>query len=153
VRNFVADLLRGGTSVKEAKRHADNTYRNKGLKTRAIYKILIQIKDGKNTDNGRKFNSKKTIHAADLIAAIAAVVVADRRICTKALASAHGVSAGTVLTILHKELGIVKKSARCVPKLLSQVQMERRVETSAAFIKMVQDKGRSILGKIVTMNE
>jgi hypothetical protein len=41
--------------------------------------------------------------------------------------------------ILHKELGLVKKSARWVPKLLSQEQMESRVKTSAAFVKMVQD--------------
>jgi hypothetical protein len=40
-----------------------------------------------------------------------------------------------------------------VPKLLSQEQMERRVETSAAFVKMVQDKGRGILGEIITMDE
>ncbi len=38
-------------------------------------------------------------------------------------------------------------------KLLSQDQMDRRVETSAAFIKMVQDKGKSFLNKIVTMVE
>ncbi len=118
---------------------------------------MKQIKDGNNTDNRRKFNSKKTIHTANFIAAIAAVVTADHRICTKALASTHGVSAGTVFTILHKELGLVKKSARCVPKLLSQVLMERRVETwggdLSPFIKMVQDKGRSILEKIITMDE
>jgi hypothetical protein len=62
-------------------------------------------------------------------------------------------SSKTVFTILHKELGLVKKSARWVPKLLSQEQMERRVETSAAFVKMVQDQGRGILGKIITMDE
>jgi hypothetical protein len=124
--NFVLDLLRAGARVKEAKRLADNTYGEKTLKTRAIYKISKQIKDEKNTDDKRKFNSKKTIRTADLIAAN---VKADRRVCVKALASAHGVSAGTVFTILHKELGLVKKSARWVPKLLSQEQMERRVET------------------------
>ncbi len=37
--------------------------------------------------------------------------------------------------------------------MLSQEQMERGVETSAAFVKMVQIKGRGILGKIITMDE
>jgi hypothetical protein len=40
VHNFVADLLRSGASIKEAKRFAE-------LKTRAIHKILTQIKDSK----------------------------------------------------------------------------------------------------------
>ncbi len=31
--------------------------------------------------------------------------------------------------------------------------VDRRVEMSAAFIKMVQDKGKSFLNKIVTMDE
>jgi histone-lysine N-methyltransferase SETMAR len=153
VRNFISDLLRAGVSVKEAKKLADNAYGEKALKTRAIYKIFKQIKEGKNTDDKRRFNSKKTIRTAELIASIAADVEADRRICVKTLASAYGVSAGTVFNILHEELGLVKKSARWVPKLLSPEQMERRVETSAAFVKMVQDKGRGILGKIITMDE
>ncbi len=92
VRNFVLYLLRGCAIVKEAKRLAENTCGEKALKTRAIYKILKQVKDGKSTDNKRKFNSKKTICTDDLIAAIAADVEADSRICIKALASGHGVS-------------------------------------------------------------
>jgi hypothetical protein len=38
------------------------------------------------------------------------------------LATAHGVSYGTMHNILHQELGLVKKSARWVPKLLSEDQ-------------------------------
>jgi hypothetical protein len=38
-------------------------------------------------------------------------------------------------------------SLRGVPKLLSQDQMDKRAETSDKFVKMVQDKGRSILAK------
>jgi hypothetical protein len=52
-------------------------------------------------------------------------------------------SAGTNFAILHKGQGLVKKSFRWVPKLLSQDQMDSRVETLAAFIKMVQDEGRT----------
>ncbi len=44
VRNFVVDLLRGSTSVKEAKKLADCSYGDKLVTTRAIYKILKQIK-------------------------------------------------------------------------------------------------------------
>ncbi len=53
------DLLKGSTSIKEVKRIANNTYGDKALKMRAIYKILNQIKTGKNFDNKRKFNSRR----------------------------------------------------------------------------------------------
>ncbi len=61
--------------------------------------------------------------------------------------------AGNIFAILHKELGLVKKIARWVPKLLSQERFDRRIETLAAFVKMIQDKGKSFLGKIIMMDE
>jgi hypothetical protein len=69
------------------------------------------------------------------------------------LASAHGTSAGMIFAILHEELGLANKSARWVPKLLWQEQMDRRIKTSVALIKMIQVKGKSFLGKIITMDE
>jgi hypothetical protein len=58
-----------------------------------------------------------------------------------------------IFAILHKELGLAKKSARWVPKMLSQGQMDRRMKTSVTFIKMIQVKGKSFLGKIISMDE
>jgi hypothetical protein len=40
VRNFIADVLRAGKSVKEAKKMADDVFGEKSLKLRAIYDIL-----------------------------------------------------------------------------------------------------------------
>jgi histone-lysine N-methyltransferase SETMAR len=71
----------------------------------------------------------------------------------QALAKAHGSSFGTISRILHSQLGLVKKSARWVPKLLSQEQMDERVRTSQEFIQLVQTKGRSVLDRIITMDE
>ncbi len=71
------------------------------LKMRAIFNILKQIKEGKPTNDRRKSNPKKKVCTAALISAVAADVKADRRICVKALASAHGTSVGTIFSILH----------------------------------------------------
>jgi hypothetical protein len=59
VRNFVADLLRGGTSAKEAKKLVDSSFGDKLLKMRATFDILNLIKEGKSTDDRRKSNPKK----------------------------------------------------------------------------------------------
>jgi histone-lysine N-methyltransferase SETMAR len=153
VRNFIADVLRAGKSVKEAKKMADDVFGEKSLKLRAIYDILKLVKKGENTDDKRRFNPKKTTRTDDLVAAIAAAIEEDRRVRVKPLAKAFNVASGTIFKIIHKDLGLVKKSARWVPKLLSPDQMQKRVETSEAFVKLVQEKGRGILSRIVTMDE
>ncbi len=79
---------------------------------RATYKILKQIKPRKHTDDWRKFNLKKTIHIAALIGAVTSINEAVYQICIKRRASAHGTSFGTILSILHKDIGPVKKSVK-----------------------------------------
>ncbi len=73
------DLLRGGTSVKEAKKTCGQQPLGQvALKTRAIYKILKQIKDSKTSVDQRKFNLKKSVCTATLITPVAANMEADR---------------------------------------------------------------------------
>ncbi len=59
----------------------------------------------------------------------------------------------TVHSILYKDLGLEKKSARWVPKLLSADQKEERVRTCSAFIAAVQRRSMAMLDNIVTMDE
>jgi hypothetical protein len=132
---------------------ADDVYGENLLKMRAIYDILKLVKAGKNTDDKRRFNAKKTTGTDDLIAIIVAAIEDDRRVRVKSLAKAFDVSAGTIFNIIHEDLGLVKKSARWVPKLLSPDQMEQRVETSASFVQLMQEKGWGIFSRIVTMDE
>ncbi len=82
---------------------------------------------GKNTEDRRVFNKQKTKMTAALIASVAAAVAEDHRVSIQDLAWAHGTSYGTISRILHSQLGLVKKSARWVPKLLSKEQKEERV--------------------------
>jgi hypothetical protein len=69
--------------------------------------------------NRRGFTKQKTKMTADLIASVAAAVATDHRVSIQDLARAHGTSCGTISRILHSQLGLVKMSARWVPKLLS----------------------------------
>jgi hypothetical protein len=115
VHDFVVDLAKGGKSFKDIKKLVDDVYGDKALKKTQIYEILKQVKMGKNR---RGFTKKKTKMTADLIASVATAVAEDRRVSIQDLARAHGTSYGTISRILHSQLGLVKKSARWVPKLL-----------------------------------
>ncbi len=52
----------------------------------------------------------------------------DRRICIEALATAQCMSVSTIHAVLHDDLGLEKKSARWVPKLLNVEQKQQCVE-------------------------
>ena len=153
VRNFVADLAKAGKRITEIQEMVKNVYQDKALSRSQIYRIMKQVKAGKNTEDQRPLNAKKTVRTDTLVAAVTADIEKDRRINIQDLASAHGTSFGTIYRIIHTDLGLVKKSARWVPKLLSEEQMAERVRTSTAFVKMIRQKGKSVLGNIITMDE
>jgi hypothetical protein len=110
VRDFIADLLIGSASVKEAKKLADNSFGDKCLKLRAISKIFKTIKEGKNTDDQRKFNRKKTTCTPALIAAVAAEVETDRRICINTLLGSMACQLGPFLRFYDKILGWLRRA-------------------------------------------
>ncbi len=64
-----------------------NTYRDKWLKMREMFKILKQIKADNNSDNQRKFDLKKSIQTTAHIAAVTTEVDADDKICIKVMPS------------------------------------------------------------------
>jgi histone-lysine N-methyltransferase SETMAR len=153
VRDFVADLVRARKGFLEIKKTVDTVYGDKALKKTAIYAILKKVKAGENTDDQRHLNPKKRSRTPYIIAAVAASIEQDRRQSVKSLAAAHGVSVYTIHGILHKDLGLEKKSARWVPKLLSDEQKEERVRTSRACVAAVQSRSMAMLQNIVTMDE
>jgi hypothetical protein len=63
------------------------------------------------------------------------------------------VSFGTIYNILHDDLGLVKKSARWVPKLLNEEQKQERVRTCTNFIAKAQRNSMAMLDRIITMDE
>ncbi len=111
VRDFVSGLARAGKSANEIKILNDAAFGDKSLTKTAIYNILKKVKAGETTNDLWHLNAKKTKRTQDIIAAVAPDVNADQRVKCMDLATAHSVSYGTMQNILHKELGLVKKSA------------------------------------------
>ncbi len=64
-----------------------------------------------------------------MVAALVAAIEDDRWIVCRPLQKARDLSADSIFNILLDKQGLVKKSAKRVPKLLSQNQMDKGVET------------------------
>ncbi len=64
-----------------------------------------------------------------------------------------GLTFATVQSTFTVDLGLVKKSARWVPKLLSTEQKEERVKRSEEFLQLLRRRSLAVLDNIVTMDE
>ena len=67
VEDFVVDLARTGKSCKEIKQTVNSVYLDKSMTRKQIYNILKHVKYGKNTDDQRHFNAKKTKQTLSLV--------------------------------------------------------------------------------------
>jgi hypothetical protein len=114
-----------------------------------INRIIKAVKEGKNTADQRHSSAKKMKRTGDVLASIAATVVKDRRITVRELAATHGLLIGTVHTILREDLGLVKKSARRVPKLLSSEQKEERAASSSDFLALLWRHSLTLLNNTI----
>ena len=114
---------------------------------------MKKVKAGETTEDQRYQNPKKTKRTKAVIAAVAAAVQKDARVSVRELAQAQQLSTSTIFAILHDDLGLVKKSARWVPKLLSEEQKEERVRVCQKFTAAVRREDLGNLRRIVTMDE
>ena len=153
VRRFVADLAMTGISFKEIKVLQEKRWGDLALKKTQLYAIIKKVKAGKNAYHQRALNSKKTKRTADSVAAVAAAIEEDQRFSVRSLSSVTGLSVTTIHRILTKDLGLVKKSARWIPKILSDDQKKARVERCDEFLRLVRRRSKSVLDSIVTMDE
>jgi hypothetical protein len=118
-RDFVAGLTRARKGYKKKKKIVDAAIGDKTLQKTTIYAIIKMVKAGETISDQRNLNGKKTIRNAALITSVAAAVEQDCHLSIKSFAVAHGIGVGTIHRILHEDLGLEKKSACWVPKLLS----------------------------------
>ncbi len=93
------------------------------------------------------------MRTAALIASVAAAIEEDLRVTIESLAAAHGASLQTIPRILHEDLGLEKKTARWVPRLLSTDKKEERVSACTELVAAVQRHSVVMMDEIVTMDE
>ena len=95
-----------------------------------------KIKNGENMEDNRGKAVNKFVRTEEMINDVKRFIEEDRRVDVAQLASVFDVSTtGTIFNIIHDDLGLVKKSARWVPKLLSQEQKDNRIACSRELKK------------------
>jgi hypothetical protein len=117
--DFTSHLPKAIKVVEEIKEIVDIVYRYKGLKRKLIYVMLKMIKDLKNTASQGHLIPKKTALTDKIMISVASAIAAGRHFTIYKLSYVHMMQFGTISHILHKELGLGKKLACRVSKLLA----------------------------------
>lgn len=151
--DFVVDLARANQTCPEIKRLSDSAFGEKALSKSQIYRIIKNVKDGVDPSDKRTLSGRKRKRTEDIIEAVKDLVEADRRISIGEIRAHFDLGYSTIQRILRDDLGLTLKSARWVPKLLSEEQKTERVRCAQAFKKLLFPFGKSGLNKIITMDE
>ncbi|XP_060846008.1 protein GVQW3-like [Rhopalosiphum padi] len=97
---------------------------------------------------GRPSTSKTN----DIISLVRDKIRSDRRLTVREVANEVGISIGTCHSILSDELGMKRVSAKLVPKLLTEEQMEHRIEVCLDLKNRVSNDP-SFIKSIITGDE
>ncbi|KAL4083381.1 hypothetical protein QTP88_028705 [Uroleucon formosanum] len=106
----------------------------------------ISIED--NHRPGRPSTSKTN----DTITLVRDKIISDQRLTVREVANEVGISIGTCHSILSDELGMKRVSAKLVPKLLTEEQIEHRIEVYLDLKKRVSNDP-SFIKSIITGDE
>ncbi|XP_026737518.1 protein GVQW3-like [Trichoplusia ni] len=116
-----------------------------------IYKWHSLFKQGRDSieDDPR---SGRPIEAtsSDNVEKVEKLVLEDARLKKKQIAEMTGVSSTTVLNILHDHLGMSKVCARWVPRMLTPLQKQQRVECSREFLALCSENRVEFMDRIMT---
>lgn len=103
-------------------------------------------------DESREGRPKSSSDDAS-VALVKSKIDEDPRLTQKMIANELGLNAMTVSRILNNHLGYTKKSARWVPRILTEAQKEARVRFARYFLEKFGNGGSSTFNKIVTGDE
>ncbi|QQP34893.1 Uncharacterized protein FKW44_022938, partial [Caligus rogercresseyi] len=153
ILKFVEDLANARKTPKEIKTMVDTAFEVNSISQSQIYRISALVKAGKDSSDKRSTNGRRKVRTDDFIEAVRVYVEADRRVTMEELAIKFETSINTIFHVLHDDLGLSIKSARWIPKMLTEDHKMKRVRCAQAFLKLNFELGLEFLDKIVTMDE
>lgn len=150
--DFVIAMARTTKKANEIKTIMDESYGDKSLSISQVRRIMAKVRAGEDAKDNRG-GSKKTVRTVELIEAVEAMVNSDRRMTVRELALNLDTSTGTIEKVLHQDLGLSKRCARWVPRLLTNEHKAERIRCAELFLKTLRRESYAYLDKVVTTDE
>lgn len=121
---------------------------------RTIERHYNEFKHGRESlEDDHRSGRPATSTNQEKVDAVAKLVDDDRRIRVANIAHTVGISAGSVVEILHEILGYNKVSARWVPRMLSREHKQNRVHSSRLMLGLYNENPDQFERRIITGDE
>ena len=142
-----------GLTPKEIKAELDNVHSTSAPAFTTVYNWVNKFKRGR-TFTCDASRSGRPIEAAtpEIIDKVHDIVLTDRRVKVRKLVEATGISHGTVILILHEQLGMKKLWARWLPRLFTADHKRDRVTISKQCLEMFQRNPDEFLHRFITVD-
>ena len=152
-RDFAASLAVGGHSASEIFTEVQRSFPENFLSMSQVYRIRAEVMKGSDMSDKRGKGSTKTARTPQNIASVEDIILRDRRVTMSEIEEETQIPHSTVHRIVTEDLGLSKKSARWVPRLLTEDMKKKRIEASEVFVKRAGGSPEVFLLKIITMDE
>ena len=150
IRNFF--LM--GKNTAEAKQRFDKRYGDFAPGKSTIIDWYAEFKSGcTNTDDAERSGHPKSAVVPENITKVHKIVLGDRKLKLREIADTLKISERSVFTILHESLRMSKLFSKWVPRLLTAVQKQQRIEDSERCLELSKRGKKDFLRQYVTMDE
>lgn len=154
-RGTIKTYALAGKSATETHKLLKEAYGEKALGRSQTFQLHKEVREGRQDvqDQRGRHGQQRTVRTPENVAKVDSLISADRRLTIDEVAVECGLSHRTIHTILHKDLGLSKLSARWVPRLLTDDHKRQHLEMATHFKKEYLAKGKAFLESLVTMDE
>lgn len=153
-RAVIKFLVKKGKTAKEIFEEMSTVYEESGPSFATIKRWVRLFQQGRQSlEDDPRSGRPNTAITDENIENVKKYVLNDRRIKIWQIAEELGISKERIGEILHNYLHMNKISARWVPKMLTPLDKQRRVETSLEFLDLCKDNLDEICSRIVTVDE
>jgi histone-lysine N-methyltransferase SETMAR len=153
-RSVIKFLVKQKKSAKEIHEQLVDVYRKDAPKYRTVEKWAALFERGRNSIEDDPRSGRPVDATSDEnCKAVEDLVMNDRRLTVSEIAASISISVGSVDTILNEKLGMSKVCARWVPRNLTRVQKQIRVDISRELLGRYDAEPANFLARIVTGDE
>lgn len=153
-RSVIRFLWSEGASGAEIYRRLSAQYGNSVLPQRSVYEWIEKFKNGRTSVTHEEGAGRpSTATTDDNIERVRDMVLLDRRVTIDEVANRLQISHGSAYEIIHNRLGFHKVCARWVPKQLTMLHKQTRLDICQQNLDRYGNEGDAFLDRIITGDE
>lgn len=154
LRSVIKFLTLEGNGPKDIHLRMANVYGDEAPSYATVKRWAAEFKRGRNSvlDDPRSGRPSTAVNQEN-IDKIQALVHADRRIKVREISASTGLAKPQISEIMHHHLNLSKLSARWIPKILTEQNKQKRLETSDRLLALYNSDPQNFLGSCVTEDE